>query len=83
MNPYKLIILGSAVLYLSGCARVEVRHVADSDRSCGVHFYEPRPYLMISDQVKVENGSTTHSYTSSIVYLPNKERYYVVKIKPG
>jgi hypothetical protein len=70
-----------SVFFLCGCAHVEVRHVPDGDVSDGVHFYEPRPYLLIADQTKP--GTNEHAFTTSIVYLPDKARYYVVNVIPG
>lgn len=71
--------------FLCGCAHVEVRHVPDGDVSDGVHFYEPRPYLLIADQPKVDDTGkvTGHSYNSTIIYLPDKSQRYVVQIKQG
>ena len=71
-------------LLLCGCAHVVVRHVGPNDKSDGVHFYEPRPYLLISDQPtdKGTNGMV-HSYNSTIIYLPDKSQRYVVQIKQG
>ena len=61
-----------------------VRHVADTDKSDGVHFYEPRPYLLIGDQ-PTDKGTkgVVHAYTSTIIYLPDKSQRYVVQIKQG
>ena len=71
-------------LVFSGCAHVVVRHVADTDKSDGVHFYEPRPYLLIGDQ-PTDKGTkgVVHAYTSTIIYLPDKSQRYVVQIKQG
>jgi hypothetical protein len=71
-------------LVFCGCAHVVVRHVAENDKSCGVHFYEPRPYLLVTDQpIVMGTNGVVHSYTSTIIYLPDKSQRYVVQIKQG
>jgi nitrogen fixation protein len=84
MKSIKVTLLSCTLLGLSGCAHVEVRHVPPADVSDGVHFYEPRPYLLITDQVRRDDkGVDQHSLTSTIIYLPDKTRHYVVKVRPG
>jgi len=49
-----------------------------------VHFYEPRPYLLISDQPNDKaTNAASHSYSSAIIYLPDKSQRYVVQVKQG
>jgi nitrogen fixation protein len=40
---------------------------------------------LIADQPKFDNTGkvTDHAYTSTIIYLPDKTRQYVVKVKQG
>jgi hypothetical protein len=69
---------------VAACARVEVTHVNDSDVSDGVHFYEPRPYLLVGVQtVKDAQGKEQNQYTSQIIWLPDHSRRYKVEVKPG
>lgn len=82
--PHPTVALAAFLLAgLSGCAQVKVTHVADGDDSDGVHFYEPRPYLLVGVQtVKDDKGEHTQ-YTSQIIWLPDHSRRYKVEIKPG
>jgi len=83
MTKWVIILTGSAFL-ISGCAEVQVKHVDDRDTSDGVHFYEPRPYLLVSNQQKQDDkGNVQNQVTSQILWLPDPSRRYVVKIKPG
>lgn len=83
MTKWTTTLIGCAFL-ISGCAEVQVKHVDDADASDGVHFYEPRPYLLVSDAQKMgEKGNVEHQFTSQIIWLPDHSRRYVVKIKPG
>jgi hypothetical protein len=74
----------STILFAVGCAHVEVRHVDESDSSNGVHFYEPRPYLLVGVQKKKDaKGTEANEFTSQIIWLPDHSRRYAVEVKPG
>ena len=67
---------------LIGCSHVTIQHVGANDKSGGVHFYEPRPYLLISkDTVKTGPGpnDVREQYTSQIIWLPDPTQKYVVR----
>lgn len=86
LNSLKLAL---PIALLSGCASVSVTHVADGDKSDGVHFYEPRPYLLVAAQSKTTPGAggapavTSTEYTSQIIYLPDTTKLYVIKANSG
>jgi hypothetical protein len=84
MTKWTITLLCSACL-ISGCAEVQVKHVDDKDTSEGVHFYQPRPYLLVSNQQKKDSStnSVQNEFSSQIIWLPDHSRCYVVKIKPG
>jgi hypothetical protein len=83
MTKWTITLVCSAFL-ISGCAEVQVKHVVDQDTSDGVHFYEPRPYLLVSNQQKQDDkGNVQNQFSSQIIWLPDHSRCYVVKIKPG
>lgn len=83
MTKWTITLVCSAFL-ISGCAEVQVKHVDDQDASDGVHFYEPRPYLLVSNQQKQDDkGNVQNQFSSQIIWLPDHSRRYVVKIKPG
>jgi hypothetical protein len=73
------------LMFLSaGCARVKITHVDNSDTSPGVHFYEPRPYLLVSVQKKKDDKGVEHNeFSSQIIWLPDPTRRYVVQVEPG
>jgi len=78
------VLLVFSVVLGTGCAQVTVTHVDDSDRSPGVHFYEPRPYLLVSVQKKKDEKGVEHNeFTSQIVWLPDRTRRYVARVVPG
>lgn len=58
-----------------GCARVTVTHVQAGDRSPGVHFVRPRPYLLVSSQGK--------DLKSEILWLPDLSQEYTVNLESG
>jgi hypothetical protein len=69
---------------LTGCAKVVVTHVGRDDLGDGVHFYEPRPYLLVGVQKKKDAaGKESNEYTSEIIWLPDPSKRYSVKIEPG
>ena len=83
MTKWTTTLVCSAFL-ISGCAEVQVKHVDDQDASDGVHFYEPRPYVLVSNQQKQDDkGKVQNQFSSQIIWLPDHSRRYVVKIKPG
>ena len=47
------------MLALCSCASVTVTHVAPGDVSSGIHFNRPRPYLLISKQIKAASLKIT------------------------
>jgi hypothetical protein len=70
-----LALLGSCAYLLTGCSSVKVTHVDDNDTSAGVHFYEPRPYLLVT-----RNASGTSGLMSQIIWLPDHSRRYKVEV---
>lgn len=84
LAKWTMTLLCSACL-ISGCAEVQVKHVDDKDTSDGVHFCQPRPYLLVSNQPqKNDKGDVqSNAFSSQIIWLPDYSRCYVVKIKPG
>ena len=83
----------SAVL-VCACARVIVTHVPAGDVSNGVHFYEPRAYLLVGMEHKTDEKKTDENkagektkvpdhYTSQIIWLPDPSRRFNVEVKPG
>lgn len=70
-----VVLWAAAVCFLTGCAQVRVTHVKADDRSGGVHFYEPRPYVLVT-----RAGDTL---TNQILWLPDPSRRYQVEIIPG
>jgi hypothetical protein len=80
----RLPILLCLSLFLSGCASVTLTHVNDNDTSDGVHFYEPRPYLLVSKEVKKDaNGKEENQFTNQIIWFPDHSRRYLVKVHSG
>ena len=77
-------LLLTLAILVTGCAQVKVTHVGRDDTSPGIHFYEPRPYLLVSVQRKKDDkGVESNEYTSQIIWLPDPSQRYVVKIEPG
>jgi hypothetical protein len=83
MKKYLPLVL--AGLLAGGCANVEVKHVPFDDTSNGVHFYEPKPYLLVSKSLKTDKDgkSLPPEFSNQIIYLPNPKQRYAVKINPG
>jgi hypothetical protein len=80
----KIVLLATALITVTGCARVQIKHVSATDTSGGIHFCEPRPYLLVSKTLKKDDkGNSTEEFTSSILWFPDYSRRYVVKIKGG
>jgi hypothetical protein len=72
-------ICGFALITLvgSGCASVEITKVTpENPYKDGVRFYRPAPYLWVT---KNKEGSLQ----GSIVYLPNTDEEYVIRVKSG
>jgi hypothetical protein len=67
--------LAIALCLLTGCARVRVTHVSADDRSPGVHYYEPRPYLLVT--------RVGDNLTNQILWLPDPSQRYLVEVCPG
>lgn len=79
-----LALLVSCAYLLTGCSSVKVTHVDDSDTSAGVHFYEPRPYLLVTKtEAKDASGNLTNGFMNQIIWLPDHSRRYKVEVKSG
>jgi hypothetical protein len=67
---------------LSGCAHVQFDKLNDNGNNDGGNYgdgivvYQPRPFLLVA-----ENAEGT--LTSSIIYLPDYEKGYVIRPKAG
>jgi hypothetical protein len=79
------LLLGCLLLSCAvGCARLDIKHVDKGDSSPGVHFYEPRPYLLVSATFKVDSsGKAQTEVTNQIIWLPNPAREFVANPVPG
>jgi hypothetical protein len=67
-----LVPLVCCACFLTGCSSVKVTHVPDDDTSEGVHFYEPRPYLLVTKtEAKDANGKVTSNLVNQILWLPD------------
>ncbi|HZU98523.1 MAG TPA: hypothetical protein VFF73_17590 [Planctomycetota bacterium] len=92
------IVFAVVGLALAGCARVEVKKATDASDEEGVHFYEPEPYLLVAKQpagadpkpakgneVKADKPDAPKgpTYETSIVWLPNTKKRYVVNVTSG
>jgi hypothetical protein len=81
-----LIIVVTAVAFcMRGWSSVTVTPATDTnDTSDGVHFYEPRPYLLVTKAEGQDvNGKPKSDFVSQIVWLPNPKRRYKVEVKSG
>ncbi len=67
--------LGASLYLLTGCASVNVTHVDDKGSCDGIHFYEPRPYLLVT--------GSGQSLTNTVIWLPDHSQRYRVKFKGG
>lgn len=80
-------LLLPALLFCAGCASVKVKHVGEcgiTSTSEGVHFFRPRPYLLVSVQKKKDAaGTESNEFSSSIVWLPDHSQEYVVQVESG
>ena len=73
----KLVLIIPALLFLSACAAVSVDRLhSDADYKGGIRFYRPVPYLLISN-------FSTGERQANVVWLPNKNEEYVVKVHSG
>jgi hypothetical protein len=75
-----LVTLACCACFCAGCAHVEVTHVDDKDKSDGVHFYEPRPYLLVT---KTASASGPNELTNQIIWLPDHNKRFKVEFKGG
>jgi hypothetical protein len=70
--------INATLIFLSGCASVEIARITkDNPYKEGIRFYRPHPYLLITKAKQAEN------LECKIVYLPNTNEEYVVRVKPG
>ena len=79
---YTIAVMVTLTMLGGGCSHVEVKHVEYGDKSDGVHFYEPKPYLFVTvAPTKTGPGpnDVQNVYTSSIIWLPDPEKEYVAR----
>ena len=66
----------SVLLALAGCAGVSVQRVAsEADYQGGVRFYQPQPYLLVTD--------AKGAIETSVVYLPKTNEEYAYRVRSG
>jgi hypothetical protein len=72
-----MFLLSVLIFLIAGCARVEIARITpESPYKEGLRFYRPLPYLWVTkDKDKNLQGS--------IVWLPNKNEEYVIRVKSG
>jgi nitrogen fixation protein len=65
------------LFFISGCAGVRIVKIThDNPYEEGIRFYAPHPYLWVTKD-------TSGNLQASIVWLPNKNEEYVIKVKSG
>lgn len=70
-------LLGAVILLMAGCAGVEIRQITrENPYQEGLRFYRPHPYLWITKD-------KTGGLQGSIVWLPDKNEEYVLKVRSG
>jgi len=73
----KIFLLSVLIFLTASCARVEIAKITpENPYKKGLRFYRPSPYLWVT---KDKNGSLQ----GSIIWLPNKNEEYVIKVKSG
>ena len=71
-------LICAAFVLLNGCSSIEITRVTkDNPYKDGIRFYRPSPYLLITKAKQAEN------LECKIIYLPNTNEEYVVRMKPG
>lgn len=79
-----LALLAFLVYSSQDWSSVTVTHVKDGEVSPGIHFYEPRPYLLVTKtEGKDATDKLTSTFTSQIIWLPDHSRRFKVEIKSG
>jgi hypothetical protein len=74
----KMLLLTALSFVMAGCAGVEIKRVTlENPYAEGLRFYRPYPYLLITN----EEGKT--GLISKIIYLPNKNEEYAIKVRGG
>lgn len=65
------------LFFISGCAGVRIVKITPQNPyEEGIRFYGPHPYLWVTKD-------TSGSLQASIVWLPNKNEQYAIKVKSG
>ena len=73
----RLHLLTVLIFLMTGCAGVEIAKItSDNPYREGLRFYRPYPYLWVT---KDKDGNLQ----GSILYLPNKNEEYVIRVKSG
>ena len=73
-----MVAVSCCAFLAAGCSAVRVTHVDDQDKSEGVHFYEPRPYLLVTQM-----GNDENTLTNQIIWLPDHSQRYKVTFESG
>jgi hypothetical protein len=63
---------------MTGCAGVEITRISsENSYKEGLRFYRPYPYLWVTKDKAKDN------LQGSIIWLPNKNEEYVIRVKSG
>ena len=73
-----LLIITVIIIFLSGCASVQIYSKSDLKDRTGLRFYNPKPYLLV--EMKSEKDMTVKT---SVIYLPDLTNPQYLKVKPG
>jgi hypothetical protein len=73
-----LYLLGILIFMITGCSGVRiVKITSENPYQEGLRFYRPHPYLWVTKDKAKDN------LQGSIIWLPNKNEEYVIRVKSG
>lgn len=71
-------LLTVLIFLMVSCASVEITRITpENPYKEGIRFYRPYPYLLVTKDKEGKN------LESKIIYLPNKNEEYAIKVKSG
>ena len=77
MRRFSLLAILIFFIFISGCAGVRIIKIThENPYEEGIRFYAPHPYLWVTKD-------TSGNLQASIVWLPNKNEEYAIKVKSG
>ncbi len=80
---FRLAVFLCVLGFLGGCANVTISPVSKDDDGKGVRYWEPWPYLLVSQKIAKDGSALGEAKDIQIIYLPNMCKQRKIEMSAG